>query len=339
MLAVATDAFARAAWERSRAAALLLERNTCHTLNALFADVLGAEDELVHTMGSDRFGLALLSGQRERGVFAEAERRPELAGIERAVGERAGVDVCTGWVLLEPGQDADLAMSTALERSRARRHRRAFAVLLHDLATPVSSIHGVLTASLDGMLDSPTERRFLEAARSEAARIGRLIRGFIDDHHDGAGGDAHALLQAAMAAVEPLALARGVTLRLCSRSGRARIGLDEDRALSLFVTLLENAIKHGRSDGRVTARSLTVNGACQVEIDDDGPGVAKADAERIFSYGVRHGPAGGFGIGLAHARRLVEAHGGVICVETSPLNGARFLVRLPLAGARHAPSG
>jgi two-component system sensor histidine kinase PhoQ len=59
--------------------------------------------------------------------------------------------------------------------------------------------------------------------------------------------------------------------------------------------------------------------------------VAEADAERIFSYGVRAGSAEGFGIGLAHARRLIEAYGGEICVQRSPMNGARFLVRLPLA--------
>jgi signal transduction histidine kinase len=265
------------------------------------------------------------------------QRRCELAGVEHAVCELAGVEVITGWVLLEPGDDVDDAMTLALERSRTRRHRRAFAALLHDLTTPVSSIHGVLTATLDGVLDPDTERRFLEAARSEAARIGRLIHGFIDDHHEGAGADAHGLLQSAMAAVEPLARARGVTLRVCSRSGSAPIGLDPDRALALFVALLENAIKHGKANGRVTARALPLHGNCVIKIDDDGPGVPPADAERIFSYGTRSGTARGFGIGLAHARRLVEAHGGEVCVEKSPMNGARFLVRLPMPGESAAP--
>ncbi len=337
VLAVRTDAFARVAWEFGRAAALLLERDTLRTFDSMFGDVLGAGDRLVHASGSDRFAFALLGEGRARSVSAAAERRPELAGIERAVSERADIDVCTGWMLLEPGQDVESAMTTGLERARCRRQRRAFATFLHDLATPVSSIHGVLSASIDGVLDPGTEQRFLESARSEAARIGRLIRGFIDDHYDAPSGDAHALLQAAMAAVEPLALAREVSLRLCSRSGRAPIGLPPDRALSLFVTLLENAIKHGRPSGKVTARSLTSNGVCQVEIDDDGPGIPQADVERIFSYGVRNGKTGGFGIGLAHARRLVEAHGGEICVERSSMNGARFLIRLPLASDIDAP--
>ena len=331
VLAVQTDAFARLAWEDGRGAALVLERRTVERFLALLGELLREGDALVHEAGSDLFGFALLSPPRSPSRSATAERRTELAGIERAVSERAGVEVSTGWALLEPGQDANRALAVALERARARWQRRAYAALLHDLATPVSSIHGVLSAALDAKLDPEVEQRFLTAARSEAARIGRLIRGFLDDRYDGDASDAHALLQAALAAVEPLARMREVTLRLCSRSSRAPVRLDPDRVVSLFVTLLENAIKHGRAGGKVTARSLAVDGVCRVEVDDDGPGVAEDDAERVFSYGVRAGTADGFGIGLAHARRLIEAHGGEICVQRSPMDGARFLVRLPLA--------
>jgi signal transduction histidine kinase len=79
------------------------------------------------------------------------------------------------------------------------------------------------------------------------------------------------------------------------------------------------------------------SGSTQLCVDDDGPGVAEADRQRIFERfvrldGARARDAGGSGLGLAIVREIVAAHGGTISVGTSPLGGARFEVVLP----RHA---
>ena len=69
-------------------------------------------------------------------------------------------------------------------------------------------------------------------------------------------------------------------------------------------------------------------------MEDDGPGVAETDRERIFERfvrldGARARAAGGGGLGLAIVAEIVAAHGGTITVGTSPLGGARFEVLLP----------
>jgi signal transduction histidine kinase len=69
-------------------------------------------------------------------------------------------------------------------------------------------------------------------------------------------------------------------------------------------------------------------------VDDDGPGVAPDDRDRIFERFTRGDTGrarddGGTGLGLALVRRVVAAHGGTIVCEDSPLGGARFEVSLP----------
>ena len=71
----------------------------------------------------------------------------------------------------------------------------------------------------------------------------------------------------------------------------------------------------------------------RVFVDDDGPGVAPDERERVFAFSQR-GPtaAEGNGIGLAFVRLMAERVGGDVTVEESPLGGARFALRVPLAG-------
>jgi signal transduction histidine kinase len=71
-----------------------------------------------------------------------------------------------------------------------------------------------------------------------------------------------------------------------------------------------------------------------VSVEDDGPGVPPGERERVFERfhrtdSARSRDAGGSGLGLAIAREIVEAHGGRIWIEGSPLGGARVLFELP----------
>jgi len=74
-----------------------------------------------------------------------------------------------------------------------------------------------------------------------------------------------------------------------------------------------------------------------VVVSDDGPGVPEGERERIFERFVRLDTdraraAGGSGLGLAIVSEIVAAHGGGVTVHTAPGGGARFVVRLPVAG-------
>lgn len=98
--------------------------------------------------------------------------------------------------------------------------------------------------------------------------------------------------------------------------------------------LLDNAVRHATTEVSV---SLQEDGDhVTMCVDDDGPGVAAADAGRIFERFVRLDEAraqegGGAGLGLAIVQRIVEVAGGVVEVSRSPLGGARFSVVVPAA--------
>lgn len=94
-----------------------------------------------------------------------------------------------------------------------------------------------------------------------------------------------------------------------------------------MTNLASNAARYTRSRVHLTARR--VDGVLSVIVDDDGPGVAPADRERIFKPFVRLDDArsrdtGGVGLGLAITRKIAEGHRGTVTVEDGPLGGARF---------------
>jgi two-component system sensor histidine kinase QseC len=131
----------------------------------------------------------------------------------------------------------------------------------------------------------------------------------------------------ALAALEPLALKRGVRLTLDVEP--AVVVGDADRLRRLVTVLADNAIRHGREGGNVAV--IVREGSLVVE--DDGPGIPAADRDRVFDRFFRgEGAApGGSGLGLAIAAWIVERHGGRIRVAPSASGGARFEVSLPVS--------
>ncbi len=101
----------------------------------------------------------------------------------------------------------------------------------------------------------------------------------------------------------------------------------------VFANLLENAMRHTPSGGRVAVRALLANGNVRFEVTDSGPGIPEAERTRVFEKFYR-GPdsgGGGAGLGLSIARDVVRAHGGEIGVESEEGSGSTFWFTLPVA--------
>jgi len=145
--------------------------------------------------------------------------------------------------------------------------------------------------------------------------------------------DAGEAADRAVSTCAPLAERRRVALELDAPASGPRVGVDADLIERILSPLVENACRYGTSSVRVSVRAD--NGAVVFDVIDDGPGVAPADADRIFEPGVRgaasgNGQAGaGAGLGLSLARRLAQSADGSVSVEPGP--GGRFRVRLPVA--------
>jgi PAS domain S-box-containing protein len=130
------------------------------------------------------------------------------------------------------------------------------------------------------------------------------------------------------------ALRAGSTLELHA-AGTATGTWDKLRLEQLLTNLVGNAIKYGAGRPIVISVESTATGA-SLSVRDGGIGVAREDVERIFEAferGVSVDHFAGFGLGLYISRRIVEAHGGRIHVDSTPGQGATFVVELPPVAA------
>ncbi|MEZ4617528.1 MAG: ATP-binding protein [Caldilineaceae bacterium] len=118
--------------------------------------------------------------------------------------------------------------------------------------------------------------------------------------------------------------------------------LDPKRFTQILNNLLDNAGKYTPAGGRVTVSAQVMTSAekpvLAIAIQDNGPGIAPEEQEKIFQFFYRSpdhaGIHQGIGIGLALARQLAEAQGGVLEVDGSPGRGATFTLRFPLPSSR-----
>jgi K+-sensing histidine kinase KdpD len=218
----------------------------------------------------------------------------------------------------------------------------------HDLRTPLAAITGAATALRDASADlTPAQRDELTSAIcEEAERMERLVGNLLDMTRVEAGalrvardwvpleevvGSALARLERPLAGRE-VVTALPPTLPLVS--------VDPVLFEQVFVNLIENATKYTPPGTPIEVSARVAHGAVEVDVADRGPGLP-AGAERLFEKFARgpHGGVPGAGLGLAICRGIVAAHDGTLTGEARDGGGARFRIRLPLAGGPAAPPG
>ena len=245
-------------------------------------------------------------------------------------------------------------LTLALERTTLRRQateseviRRAdeakralLHAVSHDLRTPLSSIiAGATSLQQREVVWTAQEREELLASiESEARRLDRLVANLLNFSRIESG-----LLQATKDWHDIAGLIDDVAKRLGSRESAQRIHVDVDEDLppveldyveieDVLTNLVENAVKYSPADSEVIIRARRVADSVQVEVHDRGPGVPFAAAARIFEPFERGGALRpGTGLGLAVAKRFVEAHGGRIWSEQRTGGGSIFGFSLPVA--------
>jgi signal transduction histidine kinase len=142
------------------------------------------------------------------------------------------------------------------------------------------------------------------------------------------------VLSGVCAAVESLASAKNLLLRIEADPHLPLGKGDERRIAQALLNLVGNAIKFTDA-GEVTIRATTDAGLLTVSVSDTGPGIEVEHRERIFKEFQQIDSSltrktGGTGLGLPIAKRIVELHGGRIWVESAPGRGSRFAIEIPL---------
>jgi signal transduction histidine kinase len=140
-----------------------------------------------------------------------------------------------------------------------------------------------------------------------------------------------ALVDGALTSLEAAAAASGSELK---RPAGAKVEgrWDRLRVEQVLTNLVANALRYGGGKPVTVAVGADDRGAV-ITVADEGPGIAPADAERIFERferGDAEQDEGGLGLGLYIAREIVRAHGGSIELVSAPGHGATFTVHLPI---------
>ncbi|WP_134765741.1 HAMP domain-containing sensor histidine kinase [Nocardioides sp. 1609] len=241
----------------------------------------------------------------------------------------------------EIGRVAEAFNTMAERREEAERLRKAMVGdVAHELRNPISTMRGTLEAAQDGLV--PVDGALVASLMEETL----MLQHVVEDLRDLAAADAGDLrLVAAAVRVSDLlghvaaahlatARSRGVVLVVEAEDDLHVVG-DVLRLRQVVGNLASNAVRHSAEGGVVELHGRRRGATAEIEVRDHGEGIAPADLAHVFDRFWRADPSrtrasGGSGLGLAIVRQLVEAHGGTVTAHSTPGDGARFVVRLPL---------
>jgi signal transduction histidine kinase len=140
------------------------------------------------------------------------------------------------------------------------------------------------------------------------------------------------LLADAAARFAAAATEAGVILKVKPVYGAPDVTVDPDRIHQALSNLIANALRHTPSSGQISLSAAAVADGVELAVADSGTGIDPADLPYVFDRfwrGDRARRRDGLGLGLPIARRLVEAHGGTIAVESEVGVGTTFTIWLP----------
>ena len=242
--------------------------------------------------------------------------------------------------MLDALEDAERREAAAARTARLAEEdmRRFLADAAHELRTPVAGI-SALAQSLQRDAEHRPDRvsRWSELLVGESGRASRLVGDMLDSVRAENTSDLE-LVDADLADVTRRTVERAALLSPhiefdVDAAQSVPVRVDVGRIEQIVSNVLDNAARFTPSGGTIRI-AVGVDSQAIVTVDDDGPGVAEADRERIFERLVRLNSArdrssGGVGLGLSIARTLARAHGGELTCLAGP-TGARFRLTLPL---------
>ncbi len=322
---------------------LLLDRSRkIYLVNRAFKNLFGLKTELrgktiVEALRLHELDELIQRVEAEQQVLDYEIKLPDLnerwlqvnaAVITNAAGERDGTILVF----------RDLTRLKQLERTR----EEFVANVSHELRTPLSLIKGYVETLLDGARENPeVAERFLKIIERNANRLDLLIQDLLT---------ISALesekIKLNLQSVALRALVEKVFTDLHAKAENKNVELvndvpeltangDVNRLDQVLANLVDNAIKYGRAEGRVTVGGKKLDdGKVGIFVRDDGPGIPPEAINRVFERFYRVDKArsrdqGGTGLGLSIVKHIVQAHGGEVRVESELGKGATFFFTVP----------
>jgi signal transduction histidine kinase len=233
-----------------------------------------------------------------------------------------------------------VARETELSRMKAE----FVSSVSHEFRTPLSAIEALLERLESGKVrDEEMVRRYYQASRREVQRLAAMVNQLLDFSRLKEGReefsfktiDLNGLADEALQSFRNLGFGERLEDAL-DREGLLNISADKDATYQCIHNLIDNALKYSPNGSQVTIASGRRDGSVFLRVSDRGPGIAPKEQELIFEQFYRARSAGehgiqGAGIGLALVKRVMQAHGGRVTLESRMGEGSAFQLIFPEA--------
>jgi two-component system sensor histidine kinase GlrK len=219
-----------------------------------------------------------------------------------------------------------------------------FSLMAHELRMPLASIKEGTNLLLKGIGEEFKEKRkeVLTIIAEESNHLIDMVNSLLDLSKMEAGmitlkleeSDIGSLVNKAVSGMEPLAMAKAVSIRTEIPEDLPKINIDGERILQALRNLIGNAVKFTPGGGRITIFALPTEKGVRVSVEDTGPGIPKGDLNAIFdkfqqATMMSYNKIKGTGLGLAIVKHIINAHGGKVWVESKIGHGSIFTFVLP----------
>ncbi len=239
------------------------------------------------------------------------------------------------------GEKRCLVLETAALRREKELLRENFAAIVsHELKSPLAALQQSLYAMTSGPLPEEVLTR-LKRMQFRVDDLMKIIHTWLRAMSSDIGGirenfgtvSVEAVVSKAADSVRPEAVRKGIEVAVEVAKGADSVRGDEGTLVEALVNIAGNAVKYSRMQGKVAVRASREGDHVRIAVSDQGVGMTPEDVRMVFG-GFGRGSAGtaaeeGHGFGLAISRRIVEAHGGTVTVESEPGRGSTFVVSLP----------
>jgi signal transduction histidine kinase len=288
-------------------------------------------------------------------VYAESQRKSSISS-----GHRALLFAIFAGALAVTAGGAFAFYAARLVRDIGSRNERLHeldrlkddfvASVSHELRTPLTSIRGYLELLREGDAGELTEEQhqFVSIVERNSDRLLRLVGDLLFVAQVEAGKitlerksmHVEELVQQAVDAARPAATEKDIEIEIAiDLDGLGELYADRARLAQVIDNLISNALKFTEPGGHVCVRTSRQAEMGVIEVSDDGMGMSAEDQERLFERFFRTASATdqaiqGTGLGLAIVKAIVEAHQGVITVESAEGEGTVFRIELPLTTIR-----
>ncbi len=265
--------------------------------------------------------------------------------FERAASEQVAIYTWTGLLfitlILVSGAVAVKSIGHQVKLNKLKND--FIATVTHELKTPLASMRVLVDTLLEGNYrDQNQVTEYLQLVARENERLSRLIDNFLTFSRMERNKQAFQMRQ-----VSPVSIARAAAEAVKTKLGRGHccfetdipdqlpeIMADHDAMVTVLVNLLDNAYKYSYDEKRIKLSVAGDDRSIRFSVRDNGLGIPRRSLKKIFErfYQVDRSltrRAEGCGLGLSIAKFIVDAHQGMITVESKPGQGSTFTVTIP----------